>query len=412
VLAPIVFALALATAQPAEVVTEIVVHGNFISSEEEILRLAQVERGMAVAADTVDAVQARLRASGRFERVEVLKRFASIEDPTQIVLVIVVDDGPVVVEFGDDDEPTRVVKKRRLPLMFMPLFTSEDGYGVAYGVRTTWPNPFGWGGRLSFPATLGGTKAASVEFQQEPARGPFQRIELGASLSQRENPFYDADDDRTRVWARGEHQFTDSLRAGAVVGWERVDFLDENDRFVRVGVDVTFDTRLDAFLARNAVYARAAWERLGFIDGRAATHRLNFEAQGHIGLVGPSVLVLRAQRSDANNPLPLAMQPLLGGMNTLRGFGAGSAVDDTLVAASVEVRVPLTSPLNFGRIGVSAFMDAGTVYPEGAHFSSQRLAKGVGGSVWILASVFRANLAVARGIGGSTRVHFAAGLPF
>jgi outer membrane protein assembly factor BamA len=296
--------------------------------------------------------------------------------------------------------------------MFLPLFTSEDGYGVAYGLRTTWPNPFGWGGRLSVPATWGGTKGVALEFQHEPARGPFQRIEAGGSLSRRENPFFEADDDRARVWARGEHHFTGWLRAGAVVGWERVDFLGANDRFIRVGLDATLDTRLDAFLARDAVYARAAWERLGFINGRPATHRVNLEGQGHIGLVGPSLLVLRAQRSDANNPLPLAMQPLLGGMNSLRGFGAGSAVDDTLVSASVELRVPLTSPLNFGRVGVSAFMDIGTVYADGERLSSQHFERGIGGSVWILASVFRANLAVARGLGGSTRVHFAAGLPF
>jgi hypothetical protein len=72
----------------------------------------------------------------------------------------------------------------------------------------------------------------------------------------------------------------------------------------------------------------------------------------------------------------------------------------------------LTSPLNFGRVGVSAFMDIGTVYADGERLSSQHFERGIGGSVWILASVFRANLAVARGLGGSTRVHFAAGLPF
>lgn len=410
-LAQLVLALALGTAQPPEVVSEIVIHGNFVSSEEEILRLAQVERGMAVAPDTMDVVLTRLRATGRFERVEVLKRFASIEDPTKIVLVIVVDDGPVAIDFGNDNEPTRVVQKRRPPLMFLPLFASEDGYGVAFGVRTTWPNAFGWGGRVSVPATWGGTKGVAVELQQEPERGPFHRVEIGASLTERENPFYEADDDRTGVWARGERRITKSLRAGAVVGWERVEFLGDEDRFVRVGVDVTLDTRLDAFLARNAVYARAAWERLGFLDGRPA-QQLKLEAQGHLGFVGPSFLVVRAQRVDANVSLPPALQPLLGGVNSLRGFRTGVAVNDTLVAGSVELRVPLTSPLNFGRVGVSAFIDIGTVYPEGERVEMQHFERGIGGSIWFLATVFRANLAVARGLGGSTRVHFSAGLPF
>ena len=410
-LAQLVLVLALTAAQPAEVVSEIVIHGNFVSSEEEILRLAQVERGMAVAPDTVDAVQTRLRASGRFERVEVLKRFASIEDPTEIVLVIVVDDGPVALDFGDEDEPTRVVRKRRPPLMFLPLFGSEDGYGVTFGMRTTWPNAFGWGGRISVPATWGGTKAVAVELQQEPDRGPFHRVEVGASLWQQENPFYEADEDGLRVWARGEHRITDSLRAGANIGWERLDFLGEEDRFVRVGVDVTLDTRLDAFLARNAVYAYARWERLGFINGQT-THRINLDAQGHLGLVGPSILVARAQRSDGSGPPPPALQPLLGGMNSVRGFRTGSAVGDTLVAGSIELRVPLTSPLNFGRVGVSAFMDVGTVYPEGQRVESQHFERGIGGSIWFLATIFRANLAIARGLGSSTRANFSAVLAF
>jgi outer membrane protein assembly factor BamA len=295
--------------------------------------------------------------------------------------------------------------------MFLPLFGSEDGYGVSFGVRTTWPDAFGWGGRLSIPATWGSRKGLALELQQEPGRGPFQRVEIGASVTERENPHYDADDTRTRVWARGERRFTDSLGAGAVVGWERVGFLGQEDRFVRLGFDVTFDTRLDPFLARNAVYARAGWERLGFLNS-TATQRLNLEAQGHLGLVGPAVLVLRAERADANNPLPLALQPLLGGMNSLRGFRTGAAVNDTLVAGSVELRVPVTSPLSFARVGVSAFFDLGTVYPEGQRVETQHFERGIGGSVWFLAAVFRANLAVARGLGGATRAHFSAGLAF
>ena len=37
--------------------------------------------------DTVSAAAARLRETGRFKRVEVLKRFASIEDPARIMNV-------------------------------------------------------------------------------------------------------------------------------------------------------------------------------------------------------------------------------------------------------------------------------------------------------------------------------------
>ena len=90
-----------APAQSAEVVAEIRVHGNLITPEDEVLRLADVRVGMPFAPDTPEQVAARLQTSKRFERVEVLKRFASISDPSQIVLVIIVDDGRVAVDWSD-----------------------------------------------------------------------------------------------------------------------------------------------------------------------------------------------------------------------------------------------------------------------------------------------------------------------
>src|SRR5262249_38300993 len=87
----------LADAQPPEHIVEIQVHGNVLTPDTEILRIAGVESGMAVEANTVDDAAARLRASKKFEQVDVLKRFASIADPSQISLVILVDEGPVTL---------------------------------------------------------------------------------------------------------------------------------------------------------------------------------------------------------------------------------------------------------------------------------------------------------------------------
>jgi hemolysin activation/secretion protein len=100
------------------------------------------------------------------------------------------------------------------------------------------------------------------------------------------------------------------------------------------------------------------------------------------------------------------LQPILGGMDNLRGFRTGTAVGDTLVAGSVEVRTPITSPLNVAKLGVSAFFDTATVYDHRERLQDQRFLKGVGGSVWLSAAFFRLNLAVAHGLKGSTRVHF------
>jgi hypothetical protein len=50
-------------------------------------------------------------------------------------------------------------------------------------------------------------------------------------------------------------------------------------------------------------------------------------------------------------------------------------------------------------------VDAGTVYDHGERFADQTLRRGVGGSVWFTAAFLRLSVAVAHGIGATTRVH-------
>jgi hypothetical protein len=404
------------------------VQGNTATSDEEVRRLADVRVGMPLEARTVEDVAARLRATKRFQAVEVRKRFASIADPSQIVLVIVVDEGPVRIEMtGDPTAPTRVVRTTRPNILFLPVLNAEDGYGLTYGVRFALANPAGKSSRLSFPLTWGGTKEAAAELDKTFTRGPLDRFVAGGSISRRTNPFFEEDDDRARVWVRGERAIVRALRVGATAGFERASFFEARDRFARAGADIVLDTRIDPSLPRNAVYARAAFERLRFGDGpvrdpadagdnrgadRGSTNRTELEARGYIGLIGQSILAVRGLRTDSSRPLPLYLQPLLGGMANLRGFKAGSDVGDTLVATSAELILPLTSPLNIGKIGVSVFADQGTVYDKGEHFTDQTMLQGYGGSVWFTAAFLRLNLAVAHGRGASTRVHFGASTTF
>lgn len=415
-LGPIILTLALAGSvqapPPTEVVAQIQVHGNFLTPEDEVIRLAEVRVGMPFEASTLDAVRARLHSAGRFVSVEVLKRFASIADPTQILLVIIVDDGRVEVDWktGEVKAPGGFWGRRAPRLMFLPIFGYEDGYGLSYGVQFAFPNPVGSRSRLAFPLTWGGEKMAGVELEKNLDKGPFTRVEGGGSLSRRENPFFAENDDRSRLWVEGERRFARSLRASITTGWQRASFAADTRTFATIGADVELDTRLDPFLARNAVYARAGWERLGFEP--AAVNRTSLEARGHIGLVGQSIVVLRALREDSDRPLPPNFKQLLGGKSNLRGFEAGHAIGDTLVVGSTELRVPLTSPLNLGKIGVSAFVDAGTVYGKGARLGDQRFERGIGGSVWVAAAVLRLDLSVARGLGAGTRVQFGAGVTF
>jgi len=394
-----------ATSQQPETITDIRVHGNIVTTDEEITRLAGIEIGTAITPTTVDEVASRLRAAHRFQHVEVLKRFASIVDPSQIVLVIVVDEGPVQIEpTGDPDAPTRVVKRRGPNLLYFPILSAEDGYGITYGMRLAIADPIGHQSRLSFPLSWGGDKQAGAEVDKTLARGPINRLVGGASLSRRTNPFYQEDADRGRVWVRGERQLAHAVRAGVESSWQHVTFVGSSDRVAQIGGDVVLDTRVDPVLPRNAVYARAAVAQRRFASVGAIT-TTQVEARGYIGMFGQTVLALRAMREAADESLPPYEKLLLGGMENLRGFRTGTAAGDILAAGSAELLVPLTSPLHVGRIGVSAFMDAGTVYDHRERFADQSLKRGAGGSLWFSAAFLRLSVAVAHGIGSSTRVH-------
>jgi outer membrane protein assembly factor BamA len=413
----VVVAGLLAGAQLPERIVEIQVHGNAMSSDAEIIQLAEVSIGMTVDAHTFDAAADRLRRSHKFESVEVLKRFASIADSSQISLIIVVDEGPVTIRTDGSvaagpDTPRVVTVQRRKGggLMFLPILQFDDGYGFSYGARVTIPDIAGKASRLSFPATWGGQKRAAVEFDQ-PMKVGLSRIQTGAAIGRRENPFFLEDDDRTQVWVRGDREIARRLRIGATGEWQHVSFGDVSDRFFRVEGDVTLDTRVDPALARNAVYARAAWGHLAFANAQDA-NQSDVDLRGYLGLIGQSVLIVRGQRSDSDRSLPPYLRPLLGGVQNLRGFRAGSAAGDTLVGASAELRVPMTSPLSFVKAGLSAFLDLATVYDKGQRLSDRHFERGAGGGVWLSAAFIRIDMYVAHALGGSTRAQFATAVLF
>ena len=207
-------------------------------------------------------------------------------------------------------------------------------------------------------------------------------------MSRRENPFFDANDDRRQYSLKAIVSSRGPFRASVRTAWTRESFGGQTDTYPSLGGEITFDTRLDPVLTRNAVFARASWDRL-FFEGRDALDRTELEARGYVGLFGSQVLVLRALKEDSSGPQPPYLKSLAGGMSNLRGFKAGSDIGDTLVAGSVEWQVPLTSPLRVGKLGVSAFVDVATVYDDGEHLSDQVFDQGVGGSVWFSAAFIR-----------------------
>ena len=408
------------SAPAQEVVAEIRVHGNLTISDQDVAQLAGIQIGAPVSASTTADIAERLRATKRFHHVEVLKRFASIADPTQIVVVIIVDEGPIKIALtGDASHPTQAVRTHGPRVLFFPLLSSEDGYGVTYGAQFALPEPVGKGSRLSIPLTWGGDKRAEAELQKDFDHGAVSRVSAGTSISRRTHPFFEQDEDRGRVWARAERDVVHSLRVGATVGWQHVSFLpaqasvagDASSHFAHVGGDVVFDTRIDPMLARNAVYGRAAWDHLALGNGDGI-NQTALDGRGYIGLFGQTVLVVRGLRDDADKPRPVYLEPMLGGLDNLRGFRAGTAIGDTLVATSAELRVPITSPLSIGKMGLMAFVDSGTVYNKGGRLADQTFKHGVGGGIWFSAAFVRLNIAVAHGIGASTRVHVGGSLSF
>lgn len=389
----------------AETIATIAVQGNVLTPQDEIVRIAAVQVGMSFRPETLSDVSTRLEADGRFVSVQVLKRFASISDPSRVALVIIVDEGPVsITRTGNPEAPVRVARDRRLRLLFLPIVQWDEGYGVSYGARITRPDPLGPRSRLSFPLTWGAERRAGVQLERVRNVGVVRVVEGSGVLTRRRHPFYRVSDIRQRLAFGGNTKTSRGLRGDFGGGWEHVSFGERADRLIRLGAGVTYDTRVDPLLARNAVYARAAIEHLWSRDhGAIATSTV--DARGYLGLYRQSVVVVRAVYDGANRARPLYEKRMIGGAEVLRGFRFGRSVGDTLSGGSVELRSPLTSPLGFGKLGASAFLDVAAVYDEGERIRKQKFERGIGGSVWLSAPLFRINVSVARGLGRGVRAH-------
>lgn len=408
--------------QAREVIVNIMVHANQVVPTEEVITIAGVKVGDSFTDKTIADVTARLKASGRFDSVEVRKRYASIEDMSQITLVILANEGSVRIDMPDLPGGEVKVVDRTIwnSLMFMPILYGEDGYGFTYGVRVAYPQPIGPASRLSFPLTWGGTRRAGAELDRTFKSGAVSRVEFGGAIQSERNPAYDIRDNRNRVWARVE-KVLGRVRLGSTGGYQRVSFAEVVDHFTTIAGDATLDTRMDSALPRNAVYVNASIEHVMFGDTSTtlpagegtSLNRTRLDARGYLGLFGQQILVARVLAEDVDRPAPLYLRSLLGGWSNLRGFEAGFRTGDTMLATSLEWRMPITSPLSsFGKMGVSVFVDWGTAYDHGQQLRDQKWDQGAGAAVWLTVTAFRMSVGVAHGKGSGTRVNFGGGLTF
>jgi hypothetical protein len=403
--------VAHATAQTGETIGEVRVHGNHTTPDSDVLTIAGLAVGTAVTDEVLRTAAVRLEQSARFENVEIRKRYRSIDNSNDILVIILVNE---VAGVTPENLMPGPLKRLRSLGMWLPVLDYSDGYGFTYGARITFVDVIGKRSRISVPLTWGGERRAGVEVERAFTRGPFTRLEGAAFVNRRVNPHFDIADIRREVRARAERTFVPWLRGGGGLRLTDVHFGTLEQRYLVPSVDVTLDTRTDPGFPRNAIYATTAFERLQFEDGNNVA-RVTTDVSGYVGLFGSTVFALRAANVRADRAVPGFEQSLLGGAANLRGFDYGYRAGDNLAVLSAELRVPLTSPLLLGRFGIKAFVDAGTVYPSGAKLSDQRFDRGVGGGVFMSWAVVRMGLDIAWPVSTDSRKprwHFGLGVAF
>ena len=394
-------------AQVPERITEIRIHGNHTTPDADILSLSGISTWSTASEEQLRAAERTLRDTGRFEGVELRKRYLSIADPSQILVMIVIDEHPAV---SASDLTPSPMKKLGSASMWLPILHHKDGYGLTYGARVSFNEVLGDRSRVSVPATWGGERRIGLESERL-FDGPISLVRGGVSLYRRVNPHYEEPDTRREARVEVERSLTDWLRVGAGGRIANVQFGPTYDaRHTAGGVHAVFDTRIDPTFPRNAIHARAGWERLAFETGHA--DRFLTDVRGYIGIGGSRVLALRGQLAQSTSALPFAEQSLLGGSDALRGYRTGYRAGDNLAAATIEVRQPLNSPLSIGRFGVKAFVDAGTTWAAGGRLGDQPFDRGIGGGMYFGAGPFVMDLDVAWPEEGGPRAHFGLGVTF
>ena len=404
-----VFFASSAAAQPTSpgVVAEVRIHGNHTTPDADVVALIGDVVGKPATDALIAEVGSKLEKSGRFDGVDVRKRYRSIDNPDDILLMVVVDE---VTAISDDDLTPGPLKKFRSSGMFMPVLNSEDGYGFTYGMRVSFVDQLGPRSRISFPLTWGGERQARAQLERSFTRGPIERLSGEAGIGRRENPHFEIADTRVTVKARAESVVRRWLRLGAGGGYDDVTFGDLEERVNRVGGDVTVDTRVDPGFPRNAVHAVFGLEHLSYDSGRA--NRRSADVRAYVGVLGQSVLAVRGLSVTSKTPVPLYEQSLLGGDANLRGFEAGYKANDNIAAVTAELRIPVTSPLSIGRFGVKVFTDAGAAYAAGERMADQKLETGYGAGVYFHMTILRMSLDVAKAKDQSWKWHFGLGVTF
>ena len=196
--------------------------------------------------------------------------------------------------------------------------------------------------------------------------------------------------------------------------WTDVDFAGDGDRFVTFGAQAVLDTRIDLTVPGNAFYLGLDWRRLFFLDDSASpdVDQFTVDTRGYKRLWGQALLAGQFLWKPATGPMPAYEQPFIGGGKTLRGTKAGTFIGDNSAVATIELRLPVTSPLSFGTAGFHLFYDLATVYDEGESFGGADWHQGVGGGFFFNVAIIGFRVDLGWDLEGGTRVHFASSMKF
>ena len=393
-----------------EVVAEVRVHGNYSVPDADVLRLAGVAPGDRLEAGALEVIAGRLRASERFESVDVRKRYTSLSRTDDVALVLVVRERPGYSPAAGRLAQMLAAASRQT--MFLPILSYAEGQGLTYGARFALADALGDRGRLSAPLTWGGRRQAALELEKRFDRGPVHALRGGVSSSRVENQHYAVDDRRNGVWFAADRDLGGGIRVSGRTAWDDVRFGEVDDQVGIHRIGMQWDTRHDPGFPRDALFVQAGWQWIDPTGAAPPVSQPQLDARGYLGLSGQSVLAVRAQYQGASAALPLYAQPLLGGSATVRGYRFGVQAGDRLAAASAELRVPVNSPLSFARTGVRVFFDTGAVFDVDQRLRKTRFLQGAGAGVFASVAFLTLELDLARGFDSGLRLHVRTSVSF
>jgi len=378
-----------------EILVEARFRGNFTTPDEEMIRLGNIEIGVPADAVSFEEIKQRLLQTGRFERVEITKRYRSLSSSEKVILLVTV----------------REKQSAMSKFMFMPILKGSDEYGFTYGLRTTGKNLLGFKERLSIPLTWGGVRRAALESEFEMNNPVISTLTLSVDFARKENPHFRTGDFRKGVQAELRRRLK-RFEVKVHSGWAGVDFGPQSSSFVTFGASFVLDTRQDINLPRDAFYAGVSWERLQILDGGPGFNRYTLDLRGYKGIIGQTILAGQFLHHTVDGRLPDFERPFLGGANTLRGYKPGAFIGDNITTSSIELRIPLTSPREVYHTGINVFLDSGAVYDYGTSIGNADFKHGAGVGCFFLFMGFGIKADLAYNMHDAFRVHFSTGFRF